>query len=348
MPVAGRPEVAHGVEDVRLRGPARQRSARGVNDAEAGPHPFQIHVRRESDRAVAVQLERPGAGGRQQGRRQLAHGVRREQPAGILQIQPVHVRAVGERRGPLGVVVVGVDVADRIRQPDHDLLGALGPRHRCQPSQPLRIVRRLGDLDPANPVADAELEREPHHLLVRRHPGDEPHPGRDDAERGARHRGADEAQSLPRILAMEAHGHGHVRARGEVERVVADAVDRRRDREHVGRRQTRRAPQALIAVPHRRVDVPDVATHASARSSQSVVTFAAAKSGCPSTPRSRCGSSPRPRRRRRRARLAGSRSRHRGPARVRSALPGASRSTAVRPRPAGNACRRAARDAPAR
>jgi len=68
-----------------------------VKDPEAGPHPLQIDVGREPDRAMAVQLR-----GRPRGeevRRELAHRIDRQEPAGILEVQPVHVLAVRERRG---------------------------------------------------------------------------------------------------------------------------------------------------------------------------------------------------------------------------------------------------------
>ncbi len=95
----------------------------------------------------------------------------------------------------------------------------------------------------------------------------------------------DQAQALPRVLPVKAHRDRHVRARGEVERVIADAVDRRRDREHVRRRQAGRAPQALVAVAQGGVDeLDDPRALIRARcSSHAVVTAPARKSGWPST-----------------------------------------------------------------
>src|SRR6185437_15443974 len=69
------------------------------------------------------------------------------------------------------------------------------------------------------------------------------------------------------VLTMEADRHRHVRARREVERVIADPVHRRRDREHVGSRQPGRAPQALVAVARGRVDELDRAHFGSTRNS---------------------------------------------------------------------------------
>ena len=95
-----------------------------------------------------------GASRRDEVRRELAHGVRREQAAGILEVETVDVRAVGERRDALGVVRVRVDGADRVRQPDDDLLDALLARHPRDAAQRSRVVRGLGELEAADAVAD--------------------------------------------------------------------------------------------------------------------------------------------------------------------------------------------------
>src|SRR5262249_55867395 len=95
--------------------------------------------------------------------------------------------------------------------------------------------------------------------LVGRHPGDEAHARGDEAQRRLRHRGADDPETLPRVLAVEAHGDGHVRAGREVAGVEADAVEGGRDREHVGSGQPGGAPEALVAVTRSRVDDLDEA-----------------------------------------------------------------------------------------
>ena len=84
-------------------------------------------------------------------------------------------RAVGERRDPLGVVGVRVHGADRVREPDDDLLDALLARHPGDAAERLRVVGRLGELEAADAVAHDAAEREPHHVLVARLPGDEAH-----------------------------------------------------------------------------------------------------------------------------------------------------------------------------
>ena len=193
-------------------------------------------------------------------RRQLADRVRGQEAAGVLQVQAIHLGAAGQRGRVLGVIGVRVHVADRVREPDHDLLEALGAGDRGQPSQTSGVVGRVGDLQPPQAVANRKCIRQPHHVLGGRHPRDEPHAGRDHPQRRRRHRLADEPDPLPWILAMEADRDRHVRARGEVERVVADPIERRRDRQHVGRRQAGRAPQALVAVTHARVDELDHTT----------------------------------------------------------------------------------------
>ena len=151
-------------------------------------------------------------------------------------------------------------------------------------TDPLGVVGWIGDLDPAQPVADREAVGERHHLLVGGHPGDEAHSGGDHSQRRGGHGGGDEPDPLPRILLVKADRHGHVGAGGEVERVVADPIQRRSDRQHIGRGQAGGAPQALIAVPGGGVDELDWLGHRIARSSQSVVTAPGRKSGWPSTP----------------------------------------------------------------
>ena len=208
-----------------------------------------------------------GAPGRDEVRGELAHGVGRQQAAGILEVEAVDVRAVRERGDALGVVRVRVHGADRVRQPDDDLLDALLARHPRGAAERLRVVGRLGELEAADAVADDAPEREPHHVLVARLPGDEAHAGRDEVEERVRHRRAHQPDQLPRVLAVEAHGDRHVRARREVERMEADALQRRRDREDVVRREAGRAPEALVAVARRRVDDVDDAAHGSIRKS---------------------------------------------------------------------------------
>ena len=75
-----------------------------------------------------------------------------------------------------------------------------------------------------------------------RPPRDEPLAGRDHRQRRVRHRLGDQPQPLPRVLLVEAHGDRHVRARREVARAEPDAVHRRRDAQHVRRRQARSRP----------------------------------------------------------------------------------------------------------
>ena len=152
--------------------------------------------------------------------------------------------------------------ADRVGQRDRDLLDALLPGDHGNSPQAAGIVRGVRHLEAANPVANHAAEREPHHLLVDGDPGDETHPRGDEAQGGLRHRGAHEAKPLPRILAMEANGHGHVRARREVHGMEADPIHGRSDCHQVVRRQAGGAPQALVAVAGRRVDDLDEPTGA--------------------------------------------------------------------------------------
>ena len=78
MRVALRLEVAQRRLDGRVRRAPRQRRDGGVQHLEPRAQPFHVDERREPDRAVAVQLDRPFARRREEVRRQLAHGVRRQ------------------------------------------------------------------------------------------------------------------------------------------------------------------------------------------------------------------------------------------------------------------------------
>ena len=101
MRIPGRLEVPGGAERLRLRGPARERARCGVDDLEAGLDPLDVDQRREPDRAVAVQLDRPLAGGGDEVRRQLADRVGGQQPARVLEVEAVHLGAVGQRGSAL-------------------------------------------------------------------------------------------------------------------------------------------------------------------------------------------------------------------------------------------------------
>ena len=182
---------------------------------------------------MAVQLDRALSGGAAEVRRELADTGRGQETPRVLEVEPVHVGAVGERRGALRVVRMRVHFTDRVGETDHDLLGSLFAEDLGHAAQPLRVVRGVGDLEATNAVAHDAAEHEPHQVLVAGNPGDEAHAGRDEGERCVRHRHADEPDSLPRILLLEPHGDRHVRARGEVDGVESDPIHRRRDLEDV-------------------------------------------------------------------------------------------------------------------
>ena len=186
--VTGGLQVARRAQRLRLGGTTAQCAGGGVDRVKAGADALQVDLRCEPDRAVAVQLQRTAARRRQQRRGQLPDRVDGQQPAGILEVQPVHVRAISQRGGDVGVVAMGVDLADGVRQADHHLLHPLGLGHRGDPLDALRIVGGVGDLHPAQAVADHQPVGERHHLLVGGHPGDEAHAGGDHSQRRAGHR----------------------------------------------------------------------------------------------------------------------------------------------------------------
>ena len=181
------------------------------------------------------------------------------------------------------VVRVRVHRADRVGQPDHDLLDALaraiaarrrsrsgrwrGRRSACAGSR----CGPRGGTERAITSSSAgthEMKRIPVVIIL---------------QRRVRHRLADQADALERVLPVEAHRDRQMGARGEVERVEPDAVHRGRDREHVGRRQAGRSPQALVAVARARVDELDAASSSDRRARASRGDRPARNRGAPST-----------------------------------------------------------------
>ena len=79
----------------RLRRAVAERTDRGVQHVESRLQSLHVDERREPDRAVAVQLDRPPGG--EEVRREVAHRVGGQQTAGILEIEAVDVGTVGER-----------------------------------------------------------------------------------------------------------------------------------------------------------------------------------------------------------------------------------------------------------
>src|SRR5581483_11296784 len=244
----------------RLRGAVAGRPDRGVQHLEAGIEAGHVDLRRQPDRAVAVQLDGPPR--RDEVRRELADRVRREQPAGVLQVEAVDVRAVGERGRAGGVVRIRVHGAEGVREPDDDLLDPLLARDARHTPERSGIVRRLRELETADAVANDAAEGEAHHVLVARLPGDEAHARGDEVEGRLRQRRPHEADQLPWVLAMEPDGDGHVRARREVERMEADRLHRRRNCKDLAGGEAGGAPEALVAVARRRVDDLDRPRHA--------------------------------------------------------------------------------------
>ena len=68
---------------------------------------------------------------------------------------------------------------------------------------------------------------------------------------------AHDADALPGILGVRAHGHRHMRAAREVDRAEADAVHHGRDLGDHRRGQRVCAPEALVPVAHGGVDEAD-------------------------------------------------------------------------------------------
>jgi hypothetical protein len=159
----------------RIRGAARQRLDRRVQHVEARAKTFHVHERCESDRAVTVELDRPRARRAPEVGRELADGIHGQETARILEVEAVHLRAVGQRGGALRVVGVRVDLAYRVGECDRDLLDTLLACDRGHASQAPGVVRRIGHLEAPNSVSDDAAERESHNVLASRNPGNEAH-----------------------------------------------------------------------------------------------------------------------------------------------------------------------------
>ena len=201
---------------------------------------------------MAVELDR--APGRREVRAELAHGVRRQQAARVLQVEAVDVAAVRERRDPLCVVRMRMHRADRVGQSDDDLLDTLLAGDPGGAPEGRRVVGGLRELEAADSVAHDAPEGEPHDVLVAWLPRDEAHAGRDEVEERGRRGGAHQPNQLPRVLSVEADRDGHVRARREVERMEADPLHHGSDCERLAAGKPGRAPEALVPVARGRVD----------------------------------------------------------------------------------------------
>ena len=160
---------------------------------------------------------------------------------------------VGERRDPLGVVGVRVNLADRVRQPDDHLLESLrraiaarrfsaagcstarrSAYGGCHSER--RAKRRAAS--PPRRAARQEMKRIPVVIML------------SSVSASSR----DQAHQLPGSSRWKRTDTRHVGARCEIERMIADLLDRRCDRENVVGGQPGRAPEALVAVARRGVD----------------------------------------------------------------------------------------------
>ena len=222
---------------------------------------------------MRVHLDWPAAGCSDHHRHKRRGPRWHEQTAGVLEVEAVCVLALCELRDPLLEIRLVVNRADRIGEREHDLLGAGGAGETRERPERRNVVGRMHDLEAADAVGHHGSERHRQQLVARRLPRYEACAGGEEREHRFRHCRRNEPQPLPRILAVVANRDSEMRARCEVERVKANPVDDRRDGKDVARRKTGSSPKALIAVADGRVDEFDGAGHASACSSQLVVTL---------------------------------------------------------------------------
>jgi hypothetical protein len=133
---------------------------------------------------------------------------------------PRYNTAVRRGHPPREVRVEGVvvDRADRVDQRPDDLAPPGAPDHPRRLEQRVPVVHRVQDDEARHAVRDEAVVGELHEVRVDRLPRDEAQPGADELQRRVRHRRVRQADPLPRVLAMGAHGDPHVRAGREVER----------------------------------------------------------------------------------------------------------------------------------
>ena len=201
---------------------------------------------------MRVQRARRSARVLQHHRRQGADALRRQQPAGVLQAQPVH-RQRSRLAGAFGVILVGMPGRDRIDQIDQRREPDLaGEPHPGLPEGDM--VPRVRYADLCHPGGGGELEKQPVHrrrvVLERVDPaGDEPERGRGDAFGNL-------ADELERVFLQLADALLEQGAGDELDRFEPGPVEARGDRQHHAGGHGRR-PQALMAVANGGVDETD-------------------------------------------------------------------------------------------
>ena len=242
----------------RLRGPVGERPHCGAQERRSERGCFEVGGESHGRRHVRVHLERQVRRRTAQRRHERAHPVGGQQAARVLEVENVDMRTSRDRTGALCVVVVRVERADREHEPGDNLFRAAPLRDRGDLQIGCDIVHRLGDPDAPDPVADHAVECEFHHLLGCAPPGHETHTRCDETEPRLRHQFTDDADPLPRVLAVPTDSHRHVRRAREVDRVKPDAIQDRRDLGEHRRREGVRTPEALVPVADGGVDKTDL------------------------------------------------------------------------------------------
>ncbi len=150
-----------------------------------------------------------------------------------------------------------VDRADRKDERTDHLLSTRTLNHPCDFDVGCSIVHRIRERETADAVGRERAEGKLHEFRACRFPSDETKAGRKKLQRSCGARFCHAPYALPRVFLLVAHGHAHMGACREVDRLEAAAFHCGRYRECLGCINAKSAPKALVAVAQRRLDELD-------------------------------------------------------------------------------------------
>ncbi|HEY0745059.1 MAG TPA: hypothetical protein VGD63_00055 [Steroidobacteraceae bacterium] len=187
-------------------------------------------------------------------RKQRARAIRREQSAGIFDIEGIDVGAGGELASTLDVVSIVVNRTQREYKRHDDVFAPTTLHHGRASDVRVRIVHRICQTKTADAVADENPKRQRHEIRTGGLPGDEPKSRRHELQRRIRHCSGHQPDSFPGILLLVANRHTHVCGRREIDGFEADPIHGGCDAQRPGRIDTESRPQALISISKRGLD----------------------------------------------------------------------------------------------
>ncbi len=251
--VAQCPQIPRDAEDRGQRCVVGQRGNGGVDDADAELDRLQRAQRTEARRAMRMHLDRDAGAIGEHGGDERAHAIRRQQPARVLQADPIG-RERDSGTDALREIRIGVSRRDRIGNVDDGVdtgascsAGAKGP-HRG-------IVPGVRDPGLANAGRAHQVpEQLVHHRLLET---EQVEAAGIRAQSRARHPPRDQPDALEGILAQLANAFAQERGGQQLDRVEPRGRDAAGDREHHPRGHAL-CPQALMTIAQCGVDERDL------------------------------------------------------------------------------------------